>query len=54
MKVKHITAIIALVIGGIACLHYGETTLASVCFTAIATWGLVNGAREATKNKGEG
>jgi len=54
MKVKHITAIIGLIIGGIASLHYGHPELAGVCFGAVASWGLVNGAREATKDKGEG
>ena len=54
MKWKHITSIIGLTIGGIASLHYGHPELAGVCFGAIASWGLINGARASIKNKSEG
>lgn len=47
MKVKHIVSIISLCIGGLASLHYNRPELAGVCFGAIASWGLVNGVRNA-------
>ena len=54
MKWKHITAIMSLTISGIAAMHYGHPELAGVCFGAVASWGLINGAREVTKDKSEG
>lgn len=53
MKLKHITAIIGLIIGGIASLHYGHPELAGVCFGAVASWGLVNGVQNAKKEDSE-
>jgi len=50
MMLKHIVSIIALAVGGIACLYYDETELAGVCFGAIASWGLVNGKRAIVKD----
>lgn len=47
IKWKHIIAIISLTVGGIAALHYGKSELAGVCFGAVASWGLINGAKEA-------
>lgn len=43
MQLKHIIATAALTISGIACLYYGETKLAGVCFGAIAAYALKNG-----------
>ena len=47
MKVKHIVSIICLTVGGLAALYYDEIALAGACFGAIASWGLVNGVRNA-------
>lgn len=52
MKLKHIVAIIALTIGGVASLYWEQSELAGVCFGAIASWGLINGARAASKDSG--
>ena len=54
MNVKHCLSVIGLIIGGIASLHYGHPELAGVCFGAVASWGLINGTREAVKNKAQG
>lgn len=54
MNMKHCISVLMLGIGGSIALYLGDSVIAAFCFTAIATWGLVNGAREAIKNQGEG
>jgi len=51
MNFKPLISIIALTVGGIASLWYGETELAGVCFGAIASWGLINGVKTATSTE---
>jgi hypothetical protein len=47
---KHCISVIMLGIGGFVALHYDQPELAGVCFGAIASWGLINGARTVNKN----
>lgn len=54
MKLKHCLSVVMLGIGGSIALYLEDSVIAAFCFTAIATWGLVNGARASTKDKGEG
>ena len=54
MNLKHCISVLMLGIGGSIALYMNKNEIAAFCFGAIASWGLVNGAREATKNKSEG
>lgn len=49
MNIKHIVAVICLGIGGTTALILDKVEIAAFCFGAIASWGLVNGAKAATK-----
>jgi len=49
MKLKHCLSVVMLGIGGSIALYLKENVIAAFCFTAIATWGLVNGVQNAKK-----
>lgn len=49
MRLKHCLAVIMLGIGGIVALYKDQLQIASFCFGAIASWGLVNGIQEAKR-----
>lgn len=49
MKLKHCLSVVMLGVGGSLALYLGDNVIAAFCFTAIATWGLVNGVKETTK-----
>ena len=49
MRLKHCLSVLMLGIGGSIALYLGDNVIAAFCFTAIATWGLVNGAKEINK-----
>jgi len=49
INVKHCISVVALAILGGLALHYDQIELAGVAVGAIASWGLVNGARTINK-----
>lgn len=51
MKLKHCLSVLMLGVGGSLALYLGDNVIAAFCFTAIATWGLVNGVNNAKKTE---